>query len=356
MNLKKILITGSSGLIGSSCVEYYCKKNFSVTGIDNNMRAIFFGDEGSTVNSRKKLEKKYPNYSHFETDIRNKEEIFKIFEQLTPDAIIHCAAQPSHDLAAKIPFEDFTVNATATLNLLEATRMFCTNSPFIFLSTNKVYGDKPNYLDLEEKEFRWDFKGKENLNGINENLGVDQTKHSLFGCSKLSADLTVQEYGKYFDMNTVCLRGGCLTGSNHSGVEYHGFLSYLVKCFVYNKNYNVFGYKGKQVRDNIDSSDVASFTEFFINSPKSGEVYNIGGGKENSISILETINYLEENYKKKMQWNYINENRIGDHICYYSDLTKIKNHYPRWKLNKSLYVIIDSIYESWSEKKKIDQI
>ena len=356
MNTKKIIITGSSGLIGSSCVEYYCKKNFSVVGIDNNMRAKFFGADGSTINSKKNLEKKYTNYDHFETDIRSKEEIFKIFEELSPDAIIHCAAQPSHDLAAQIPFDDFTVNANGTLNLLEATRIFCINSPFIFLSTNKVYGDKPNYLNLEEKEFRWDFEDKEYLNGINENLGVDQTKHSLFGCSKLSADVIVQEYGRYFDMKTVCLRGGCLTGSNHSGVEYHGFLSYLVKCFVYNKNYNVFGFKGKQVRDNIDASDVANFTEYFINSPRSAEVYNIGGGKENSISILEAINYLEEKYKKKMQWNYIDENRIGDHICYYSDLTKIKEHYPKWNVNHSLDVIIDSIYESWSKKKKIDQI
>jgi CDP-paratose 2-epimerase len=355
MKVKKILITGSSGLIGSSCVEYYCKKNFSVVGIDNNMRAIFFGNDGSTNISKENLQRKYSNYTHYETDIRIKEEIFKIFEEFTPDAIIHCAAQPSHDLAAKIPFDDFTVNANATLNLLEATRIFCKNSPFIFLSTNKVYGDKPNYLNLEEKEFRWDFKDKEYQGGINENLGVDQTKHSLFGCSKLSADVIVQEYGRYFDMNTVCLRGGCLTGSNHSGVEYHGFLSYLVKCFVYNKNYSVFGFKGKQVRDNIDSGDVANFTEYFINSPRSAEVYNIGGGKENSISILETINYLEEKYKKKMHWNYVDESRIGDHICYYSDLTKIKEHYPKWRVNQSLDVIIDNIYESWS-KKKIEQI
>lgn len=354
MNKKIILITGSAGLIGSSCVQYYCEKNFLVVGIDNDMRSIFFGADGSTNLSKKNLQKKYENYTHLNIDIRNTKEIFKIFEKYVPSAIIHCAAQPSHDLAAKIPFEDFTVNANGTLNLLEATRKICKYSPFIFLSTNKVYGDKPNFLELEEKDLRWEFKDQYYFNGINENFGVDQTKHSLFGCSKLSADLIVQEYGKYFNMNTVCLRGGCLTGSNHSGVEFHGFLSYLIKCFVYDVEYKVFGYKGKQVRDNIDSSDVASFTNSFINSPSSGEVYNIGGGKKNSISILEAINYLQENYKKKMRWTYVNENRIGDHICYYSDLSKIKKDYPDWKLNRNLDIIIESIYESW--KKKIVQV
>jgi len=349
MKINRILITGSAGLVGSACAEFYCKKNVSVLGIDNDMRSFFFGNDGSTKNSINNLKLSFSNYRHVHEDIRNKAKIFNIFEEFLPDAIIHCAAQPSHDLAAKIPFDDFTVNAIGTLNLLEAAKKYCKQSSFIFLSTNKVYGDKPNYLELEEKDYRWEFKDK-NYNGIDENFGIDQTKHSLFGCSKLSADIMVQEYGKYFNMNTVCLRGGCLTGSNHSSVENHGFLSYLIKCFVLGQKYKVFGYKGKQVRDNIDSTDIAKFTEHFINSPKQGEVYNIGGGKNNSISILETFNYLEKKYSKKMLWDYDDQNRIGDHICYYSNLNKLKGHYPNWNVEYGIQEIIDNIYNSWKLK------
>ena len=344
-----ILVTGSLGLIGSSCVMHFCNQGYNVYGIDNDMRSIFFGKNGSTLKNKNYLESNFENYKHFSFDIRDKDQIDNFFKINKPDSVIHCAAQPSHDLAAKIPFDDFSINANATLNLLEATKNYCIDSPFVFLSTNKVYGDTPNHLSLEEKKTRWDFKDTIYQKGINENLSIDQTKHSIFGCSKLAADILVQEYGKYFSMNTVCLRGGCLTGSNHSSVELHGFLSYLIKCFVAGYKYKVFGYKGKQVRDNIDSSDVARFIEMYIKNPRKGEVYNIGGGKDNSVSILEIFNYLELNYSKKMKWEYFNENRIGDHICYYSDLSKIKSHYPDWKVEIDLPNLIDKIYQSANE-------
>lgn len=344
-----ILVTGSLGLIGSSCVLHFCNQGYDVYGIDNDMRSIFFGKNGSTLKNKKYLESNFKKYKHFSFDIRDKDQIDNFFKIYKPNSVIHCAAQPSHDLAAKIPFDDFSINANATLNLLEATKNYCIDSPFVFLSTNKVYGDTPNHLSLEEKKTRWDFKDTIYQKGINENLSIDQTKHSIFGCSKLAADILVQEYGKYFSMNTVCLRGGCLTGSNHSSVELHGFLSYLIKCFVAGYKYKVFGYKGKQVRDNIDSSDVARFIEMYIKNPRKGEVYNIGGGKDNSVSILEIFNYLELNYSKKMKWEYFNENRIGDHICYYSDLSKIKSHYPDWKVEIDLPNLIDKIYQSANE-------
>lgn len=347
-----ILITGSLGLIGSACVEHFAIKNHNIFGIDNDMRSFFFGKEGSTIKNKNLLKKKFKNYLHLSLDIRNKTKINTFFKDHKPSVIIHCAAQPSHDLAAKIPFEDFTVNANATLNLLEAARVFVPRSSFIYLSTNKVYGDNPNFLNLIEKKTRWDFKDKKYQDGIDESFSIDQTKHSLFGCSKLAADILVQEYGKYYEMNTVCLRGGCLTGSNHSGVELHGFLSYLIKCYVTGKRYDVYGYKAKQVRDNISSYDIANFIDLFIQSPRQGEVYNIGGGKQNSISILEVINYLESKYKKKMNWKYVDKNRIGDHICYYTNLNKIQNHYPNWKIENNIEDIIDSIYFSWKNNEK----
>ena len=351
------IITGSTGLIGYSTSEYFLKKGIKIIGIDNDLRSYFFGKMGSNYWKAKKL-KQNKHYNHQNIDIRNKKKILNIFKKYSKKikAIIHTAAQPSHDWAAREPFTDFDVNANGTLNLLEGFRKYCPEATFVFTSTNKVYGDTPNFLPLVEQKYRYEINNNHKYFkfGIDEKMSLDHTTHSLFGVSKTSADLLVQEYGRYFKLKTVCFRGGCLTGENHTGAQLHGFLSYLVKTIFEEKKYFVYGYKGKQVRDNIDSSDVASFTELYINSPKSAEVYNIGGGKENSISILEVINYLQENNKKKMKWNYVDENRLGDHICYYTDLAKIKSHYPGWGLNKSLNTIIDNIYHSWSNKKKFD--
>ena len=283
----KLLVTGSSGLIGSEVCTYFSKKGYSINGIDNNQRAIFFGPQGDTTWRLNELKKNLSAFTHHSIDIRNRSKLIELVSKLKPDVIVHAAAQPSHDKAASIPFDDFDVNAVGTLNLLESARRFCPDSPFIHLSTNKVYGDSPNRIKLQELETRWDYDDKEFSNGIPENLSIDQSKHSLFGASKVAADVMVQEYGRYFGMPTCCLRGGCLTGPAHSGVELHGFLSYLVKCNLEKRTYRIYGYKGKQVRDNIHSYDIASFIDCFIQSPKQGEVYNIGGGKKNSCSILE---------------------------------------------------------------------
>jgi CDP-paratose 2-epimerase len=272
--------------------------------------------------------------------------VLDLIKSIKPDAIIHTAAQPSHDKAASIPFDDFDVNAVGTLNLLEATRQFCTDSPFVHMSTNKVYGDGPNSVPLNELDTRWDYADPTYENGISESFSIDQCKHSLFGASKVAADIMVQEYGRYFGMATCCIRGGCLTGPSHSGVELHGFLSYLVKCNLEEKTYNIFGYKGKQVRDNIHSEDVAQFIDLFVQSPHSGEVYNLGGGKDNSCSILEAFEICETFSGKKQKYVYLDENRIGDHICYYSDLTKIKEHYPEFKIKNSLERTINQIVEA----------
>jgi CDP-paratose 2-epimerase len=273
--------------------------------------------------------------------------VLNLFKEIKPNAVIHAAAQPSHDKAASIPFDDFDVNAVGTLNLLEGTRQFCSDSPFIHMSTNKVYGDGPNYIKLKELDTRWDYDDPEFENGIDETFSIDQCKHSVFGASKVAADIMVQEYGRYFGMATCCLRGGCLTGPSHSGVELHGFLSYLVKCNIEGKTYKIFGYKGKQVRDNIHSEDVAQFIGLIINSPKIGEVYNLGGGKDNSCSILEAFEICESYSGKKFQYEYLENNRIGDHICYYSDLTKIKEHYPEFEfqnnLEKTICQIVDAV-------------
>jgi CDP-paratose 2-epimerase len=270
-----------------------------------------------------------------------------LIAHLKPDAIVHTAAQPSHDKAAAIPFEDFDTNAVGTFNLLEATRRYTTQIPFVHLSTNKVYGDAPNLINMVELEKRYDYADDTYQDGIAESFSIDQTKHSLFGASKVSADISVQEYGRYFNMPTACLRGGCLTGPNHSGVELHGFLSYLIKCNLEEKEYTVFGYKGKQVRDNIHSLDVARFIEEFIAAPRIAEVYNIGGGKENSCSILEAFDMIVSLSNKAMKYKYSDENRIGDHICYYSDLRKMKAHYPNWSITKTLKQTFEEIYESW---------
>jgi CDP-paratose 2-epimerase len=345
--MKKLIVTGSSGLIGSEVVSYFSNNGWKVYGIDNNMRADFFGPQGDTRWNQKRLEKELKNFLHTELDIRDRKGVIDFFKRVRPDAIVHTAAQPSHDLAASRPFDDFDVNANGTLNLLEANRLTNSEVPFVHMSTNKVYGDAPNELNLIEKQSRWDFADNEYFNGIQENFRIDQSKHSLFGASKVAADVMVQEYGRYFKMPTCCLRGGCLTGPNHSGVELHGFLSYLIRCNLEGKKYNIFGYKGKQVRDNIHSLDVVLFIKEFLNAPRIGEVYNIGGGRENSISILEAFELISSISGKKMIYEYVDKNREGDHICYISDLSKMKTHYPQWSITKNLQQTFGEIYESW---------
>lgn len=348
--MKKILVTGSSGLIGSEVCVHFDKLGWDVHGIDNNQRSIFFGERGDTRWNQKRLEKGLNNFTHHELDIRDRSAVINKIAELKPDAIVHTAAQPSHDKAAEIPFEDFDTNAVGTFNLLEATRQYSTDIPFVHMSTNKVYGDAPNHIDLVEKETRYDYADPKYLHGIAETFSIDQSKHSLFGASKVAADISVQEYGRYFNMPTCCLRGGCLTGPNHSGVELHGFLSYLIKCNLDQKEYTIFGYKGKQVRDNIHSYDVAKFVEAFIDAPRIAEVYNLGGGKENTCSILEAFDLISNISGIKMKYQYDDKNRIGDHICYYSDLRKMKAHYPNWNITKSLEDIFTEIYQSWKER------
>jgi CDP-paratose 2-epimerase len=346
----KLLVTGSSGLIGSEVVSYLARENWEVHGIDNNMRADFFGPAGDTRWNQHRLLSTYKNFRHYELDIRNRQGIAECVEAIRPDLIVHAAAQPSHDLAATRPFDDFDVNAVATLNLLEATRQFAPEAVFVFLSTNKVYGDRPNTIRLKELETRWDYDDPAYANGIAETFSVDLSKHSLFGASKLAADVMVQEYGRYFGMKTCCLRGGCLTGPNHSGVELHGFLSYLIKCNLEGKLYRIYGYKGKQVRDNIHAHDVAAFIAAFWKNPRSGDVYNLGGGRENSCSILEAFDRIAALSGKKMEYEYLEQNREGDHICYISDLSKMQRHYPQWSITKSLAEIFEEIYASWNQR------
>lgn len=341
----KIFVTGSSGLIGSEAVRYFGKQGHKILGIDNNLREFFFGKKGDTKWNLKQLQNLQIDFTHQEIDIRNRQKILSIYKDQKPDVTIHCAAQPSHDLAAKIPFEDFDINAAGTLNLLEASRRYTTDSPFIYMSTNKVYGETPNELELIETPTRWDYKDEKYYHGIDETLRIDRTKHSLFGASKTAADIYTQEYGLYFDMPTVSFRGGCLTGPSHSGVELHGFLAYLIKAVVNDIPYVIFGYKGKQVRDNIHSIDVVKAFEEYIKNPKNGEVYNLGGGRENSISILEAIQYLESEYGLKLNYIISEKNRIGDHICYISDIKKMKQDYSNWDVRISLKQIIKEIVE-----------
>lgn len=343
----KLLVTGSSGLIGSEVCEHFSKLGWEIHGVDNDQRAVFFGPQGDTRWNQHRLEKTLLSFTHHELDMRNREGIIKLVAEVKPDAIVHTAAQPSHDRAAAIPFDDFDTNAVGTLNLLEATRRYRLDIPFVHMSTNKVYGDAPNEIPLVELETRWEYADKQYLNGISETFRIDQSKHSIFGASKLSGDVMVQEYGRYFDMPTCVLRGGCLTGPNHTGVELHGFLSYLIKCNLEGRKYMVYGYKGKQVRDNIHSHDVARFMEEFIKAPRVAEVYNIGGGKENTCSIWEAFAMIQKLSGKEMIYEYNDENRIGDHICYYSDLRKMKVHYPNWKITRSLEQIFEEIYQAW---------
>lgn len=348
---KTLLVTGSSGLIGSEVCDYFAREaGYQIHGVDNNQRAVFFGPQGDTRWNQQRLSKDIPHFVHHEMDVRDREGVLRLLRELRPSAIVHAAAQPSHDRAAAIPFDDFDTNAVGTLNLLEAARQACPEAPFVHMSTNKVYGDAPNRIPLQELPTRWDYADLAYENGIPETFTIDQSKHSLFGASKAAADLMVQEYGRYFNMPTCCLRGGCLTGPNHSGVELHGFLSYLVKCNLEGREYKVFGYKGKQVRDNIHSEDVSRFIHAFVNSPRVGEVYNLGGSKANSCSILEAFQIAEKFSGKAMQYSYQEENRIGDHICYYSDLRKIKTHYPGWDITKSLDQTIMEIVQAWSKR------
>ena len=347
---KSILVTGSSGLIGSEVCTYFSANGFVIHGLDNNQRAAFFGPQGDTRWNQARLEKEIQGFHHHELDIRDRAGVDALMASIKPDVIVHTAAQPSHDRAAAIPFDDFDTNAVGTLNLLEAARQHCMESPFIHMSTNKVYGDAPNNIALAELDTRWDYADPQFANGIPESFTIDQSKHSLFGASKVAADIMVQEYGRYFNMPTCCLRGGCLTGPNHSGVELHGFLSYLIKCNLEQRQYTVFGYKGKQVRDNIHSLDVARFMWEFARNPRSGEVYNLGGGKQNSCSMLEAFEMAESLSGKKMNYVYSEQNRIGDHICYYSDLSKMKTHFPDWDITKSLENIFEEIVDAWKRR------
>lgn len=348
--MKKLLVTGSSGLIGSEVVTHFDQLGWQVFGVDNNMRADFFGAGGDTRWNQRRLESACSNFKHYELDIRDRAGVQQCLEQIRPDLIVHTAAQPSHDLAASRPFDDFDVNAVGTLNMLETARKIVPDVVFAHMSTNKVYGDSPNELALNELDTRWDYADPADYNGIREDQRIDQSKHSIFGASKVAADVMVQEYGRYFGMKTCALRGGCLTGPNHSGVELHGFLSYLVKVNVVGGTYRVFGYKGKQVRDNIHAYDVAQFIHAFYNNPRPGEVYNLGGGRANSVSILEAFERISQLSGKPMQYEYFDKNREGDHICYISDLSKMKAHYPEWDITKSLDMIFDEIYSAWNAR------
>ena len=331
-------------------VAHFATLGWDVHGVDNNQRAVFFGPGGDTRWMQAKLTATYQNFRHHELDVRDRAGIDALVRDLKPDAIVHAAAQPSHDRAAAIPFDDFDTNAVGTLNLLQAARNHCIEAPFVHFSTNKVYGDAPNELRLNELPTRWDYADAEFEHGIPEDFRIDSSTHSLFGASKVAADVMVQEYGRYFGMRTCALRGGCLTGPSHAGVELHGFLSYLVKVNLDGGLYRIFGYKGKQVRDNIHSRDVAMFAEAFIAAPRVAEVYNLGGGKGNACSILEAFQMVEARTGKAMRHEYLEQNRVGDHICYYSDLRKMMAHYPSWSIRVPLATIFDEIVDAWRER------
>jgi CDP-paratose 2-epimerase len=331
-----VLITGSSGLIGSECARYFDGKGLAVHGVDNNMRRDFFGPDGDTSRVLGDLSNRCRHFTHHDLDIRNRQAIIELFGLVRPSLVIHCAAQPSHDLAASRPFDDFDVNAGGTLNMLEAARRTVPDSVFCHMSTNKVYGDAPNQLSMVELETRWEYASPFQRQGIDETMSIDQNTHSLFGASKVAADILVQEYGRYFGLKTVCFRGGCLTGSAHAAAEQHGFLAYLAKCVREGRHYRVFGYKGKQVRDNLHAYDVCRAMDEFFQAPRPGEVYNLGGGRANSISVLEAIERLQSLLERKLSWEYVDRPRIGDHICYYSNLAKFQSHYPRWQVSRSL--------------------
>jgi CDP-paratose 2-epimerase len=352
MSYKTTLITGSSGLIGSEAVEHFDRLGHEVHGIDNNMRAVFFGEQGDTTWNLERLRGITKSFTHHNMDIRDRDALEKLFREHSFDLIVHCASQPSHDKARDIPLLDFEVNALGTLNLLETTRQHSPEAVFVFLSTNKVYGDAPNEIPLKELEKRYDYVRPEDFEGIDETCRIDRTLHSLFGASKAAADLVAQEYGRYFKMNVGVFRGGCLTGPSHSGVELHGFLSYLVKVTLSGGTYSIFGYKGKQVRDNIHSHDVVRAIEEFAANPRPGEVYNLGGGRENSVSMLEAIEHIEQMSGKKLNWRYVEDARKGDHICYISNLRKFKKDYPDWKITRGLDTILEEIIASQKHQMK----
>lgn len=337
----RILVTGSSGLIGSEAVRHFASRGHQLHGIDNNMRRTFFGEDGDTTWVLERLKGEVRGFVHHDSDIRDRSAMLAALAEVRPDVVIHCAAQPSHDLAARMPFEDFDTNAVGTLNLLEATRRHAPEAVFVFMSTNKVYGDAPNRIRLRQLDTRWDYDEPEYARGIPETLSVDQSLHSVFGAGKLAADVLCQEYGRYFGLRTGVFRGGCLTGVNHSGAELHGFLSYFFKAAAQRRTYTVYGYLGKQVRDQIHSHDVVRAFEAFIENPRPGEVYNLGGGKGNSVSILETVDRVEQLLGLRIGTVYSDEARRGDHIVYYSDLAKLRAHYPEWNISRSL----DDIFE-----------
>ena len=350
MDVPTCLVTGSSGLVGSAVCGYLSARGCEVHGVDSNQRPVFFGPEGDTGWNLQRLRRTLKNFHHHPTDVRDRGGISELIAAIRPGLIVHAAGQPSHDRAAAIPFDDFETNAVGTLNLLEAARQYCRESPFVFMSTNKGYGDLPNTIALAELPARWDYSDPAFAHGVPETLSVDQSLHSLFGASKLAADVLVQEYGRYFGMPTCCLRAGCITGPSHAGVELHGFLSYLVKCNMESREYRVFGYKAKQVRDNIHAEDVAAFAHAFWKAPRVGEVYNIGGGKSNSCSILEAFDLVESITRRRQVQTYLDEPRRGDHICYYSDLRKIRSHYPGWEITRSLTDTVRDIVETWSAR------
>jgi CDP-paratose 2-epimerase len=348
--MSTVLVTGSAGLIGSESVHFFAEQGFNIIGIDNDMRSVFFGESASTSWNRNLLQEKYGDrYQHHNIDIRDRDDVEKLFQEYSSDIslVIHTAAQPSHDWAAKDPHMDFTVNANGTLVLLEATRQYCPNAVFIFTSTNKVYGDTPNYLPLEELETRWEINPNNTYtSGIDESMSIDNSKHSLFGASKVAADILVQEYGKYFNMKTVSFRGGCLTGPAHSGTALHGFLAYLMKCTITSDTYTIFGYKGKQVRDNIHSYDLVNAFYNFYQNPRCGEVYNIGGSRHSNCSMLEAISICENLSGNKLNYTYTDDNRSGDHIWYISDVRKFQSHYPEWHYKYSIQDILTDIYDA----------
>lgn len=350
--LKTILVTGSSGLIGSEAVEHFDRQGHAVHGVDNNMRRVFFGPAGDTTWNLERLRGATRSFTHHDLDIRDRERVFALFRERRFDLVLHCAAQPSHDKARDIPLLDFEVNALGTVHLLEATRQFCPEAVFVLMSTNKVYGDAPNELPLAELETRFDYADPAHREGIDEHCRIDRTLHSLFGASKVAADVMAQEYGRYFGMNVGIFRGGCLTGPNHSGVELHGFLSYLVKVAFSGATYTIYGYKGKQVRDNIHSHDVIRAVEEFAAAPRPGEVYNLGGGRANSVSILEAIARIEALTGRKIKHVYRDEARRGDHVCYISDLRKLKAHYPNWQIARTLDDILLEMVEAESRAQR----
>lgn len=343
------IVTGAAGLIGAETVRFFAEKGMDVAGIDNNMRRVFFGEDASTAWSRERLQSEVKNYRHFDLDIRDRSAVGAIFAQYAKDiaAVVHTAAQPSHDWAASDPQTDFAINANSTLNLLEATRQYCPDAAFIFTSTNKVYGDQPNQLPLIELDQRWELDPEHPFaaQGIDETMSIDGCMHSLFGASKLAADILVQEYGRYFGLKTACFRCGCLTGPGHSGTRLHGFLAYLARCAVTRRPYTVLGYKGKQVRDNIHSYDLVNAFWHFVTKPRSGEVYNFGGGRHANCSVLEAIGLCESLTGRSFNWTYSDQSRTGDHIWWISDVSKFKSHYPDWKYRYDLKALLAEIID-----------